>query len=116
MRTTCQDFLVTLASEIKARFPFNDEKFRALRDLRFLEPVNIVSVKNVARVCNMLGYSEEEMVLTNNEYKSFRLAVRTDTNLNYTDFWREMENSSYTRILHLKNLIQILSHSSASCE
>lgn len=71
VRTTCRDFLVTLASEIKARFPFNDEKFLALGDLRFLEPANIVSVKNVARVCNILGYSEEETVLTNNEYKSF---------------------------------------------
>lgn len=119
-RKVCRSFLMILATEIKRRFRFGSPGTEILQHIQFIEPSNICTVKSIACVAN---FFKLDVVEVDNEYQEFRLHVKNSPRKNdFKSFWNYVESLKnndkflFSNIIHLKNLILVLPHSSATCE
>lgn len=91
-----------------------------LQYIRFIDPININSVKSIANVAAFFKLDPE---LIDAEYKEFRLLLKDNSRINdFHAFWAYVETLKkdngflVPNIIALKNRILVLPLSSASCE
>lgn len=97
---TCLNFYVELMKQINARFPFNELDIRMLKEVSFIDPTTLSSVKSIATSSN---FFQINILQVDQEFRQFRLQFKDDTTKDIDEFWKKVKSykksdGSYTCI------------------
>lgn len=111
-----QNFYFTLASQIKLKFTFNDAEMDVPKYCGFIEPASLKDVRDISPLASFFKFDVVEVA---QQYKLFRNTYKDNAVKDADLFWGKVEADHghvFNLIIALKNIVNILPHSSAACE
>lgn len=119
-RSCCRNFFVVFLEELYKRFPFKEPSVKLIRQLGFIDPVNLKDTKNIHMVAD---FFKKNVVDVHAEFRKLKDIFRHKCDTDIITFWRKVEaevradgSSEFPLILDIVRRARVLPHTSADVE
>lgn len=113
-RTQCRQFLIVLGEQIYKRFPFKEKSVKVLKQLSFIDPVNLHETESIAEVADFFGIDVESAYI---EFKQLKKMFSRDVKTDMAIFWEKVrtaksadDSPEFKLILDIVDRVFVLPH------